>query len=324
MPKTFSRLAAAGQWTLTALVVVFVGWSLRKALGDVTWRTVDLDYRLLAAGGIGFLLYLLTSALLWHLLTRRHGVALATGRALAVWSHSVLGKYVPGKALMWLIRYRHYRQHVPGFVPAALIRCFFLEYVGGIAAGFALALAALAVVPIDAVPDRWRWLGLLLLAASAVAIQPRLLRTLENRLARGIGLTPSASTISVTETLAVVALYALNWMLLGLAVQLLGMAVNPRLGWSHYLYVTASYTLAGLAGFLAVFAPSGVGVREGVFIAAMSRLMPLETAVVLAVLVRLVATLGEVAAGAAGLLYSHTLRIRHPGEPSLNATDEAL
>lgn len=317
-----SHSAAIVQWTLTALVLVFVTWSLRDSFAALEWRQVEIDYLLLAAGGAGFALYLLASAALWHLLTRWHGVSLPTVRALATWACSILGKYVPGKALMWLIRYQHYRKHGTGVRPTRLIRCFFLEYFGGTAAGFALVLAILAVVPVGVVPDRWRWVGVVLLGACALAIHPRLLQALEQRLAHRVGLEPAGSSISVAETSAVVVLYGLDWMLLGVAVHLLAMALSPALGWDLYLYITASYTVAGLAGFLAFFAPSGVGVREGIFIAAVSRIMPVETAVVLAVLVRLVATLAEVAAAVAGLLYNRVAPTRAAISPPLEAADE--
>ena len=60
------------------------------------------------------------------------------------------------------------------------------------------------------------------------------------------------------------------------------------------LSLTAGY----LAGFLAIFAPGGVGVREGVGAAFLSSIVTLEEAVLLMLLFRVWVVLAELAAGA--------------------------
>lgn len=290
------------------LVVAFVAWALRDALGRLSWRDLRLDPWLFVAALLTFIGYLTSHAAIWWLLTARHGIALPFGRTLAIWFYSVLGKYVPGKALLWGVRYYFYRRHSPGFQPASIVRCFFLEYLGSLVAGFSLLLVALAVLPLPGVPRSWQWLALLILMAGLGFMHPAVLGRIEQRVARSLKLTVTVSRISVAETIAMVLLYAAGWLILGLAMYLLAAALHAELTWRHYLYVTASYTLAGLAGFLAVFAPSGIGVREGVFIAALSRIMPVEIATVLAVLARVVSTVGELLAALGAMAVNQGLR----------------
>lgn len=62
---------------------------------------------------------------------------------------------------------------------------------------------------------------------------------------------------------------------------------------SAYVPLAAAYVFAGAAGILAVFVPSGIGVRESVFVLLAAAHLPVEQAIVLALASRLFATLGD-------------------------------
>lgn len=70
---------------------------------------------------------------------------------------------------------------------------------------------------------------------------------------------------------------------------------------SAYLPLAATYVLAGAVGILAVFVPSGLGVRESVIVLLASRYMPVEQAIVLSLLARLYSTIGD---GIVALVYA--------------------
>lgn len=83
---------------------------------------------------------------------------------------------------------------------------------------------------------------------------------------------------------------------------------------SAYLPLAAAYVLAGAIGILAVFVPSGLGVREGVIVLFASRYMPVEQAIVLSLVARLYSTVAD---GVVAALYA-ALRFRSvpKGDPS--------
>lgn len=288
---------------LTALVIVFVAWQLRGAFAAFSLAELRPDLWLSFLGLAVFCLYLLSQALIWWRLTAGHDIALPLGATLAIWCYSILGKYVPGKALLWAVRYAYYRARCPAFSGPALLRCFVLEFFCGVAAGFALALLATIVVPTPLATPGLRLAAGAMLLASLAAVHPAVLAWFEHWLSRALKVEAAPTRIGAGETLAAITAYAAGWIILGLAVFLLARAVEPSLRWSACPYVAAAYVVAGLVGFLALFAPSGIGVREGVLIAGLSQVMPLDGATVVAVLARLVSTVGEVllAAGAAAL-----------------------
>lgn len=63
---------------------------------------------------------------------------------------------------------------------------------------------------------------------------------------------------------------------------------------SQYLVFASIYILAGIIGLMAVFVPSGLGVREAVIVLFASAYMPAEQAVALALVSRFYATLADI------------------------------
>jgi len=103
--------------------------------------------------------------------------------------------------------------------------------------------------------------------------------------------------------LAGIAANALAWLGYGAALWLLtrGLLPGVRLDFGRAVAVfTASY----LAGFLALLAPGGLGVREGLFILMLQQPIGIAPATALAIASRLLLTLTEFGAAAPFLLFS--------------------
>ncbi len=68
---------------------------------------------------------------------------------------------------------------------------------------------------------------------------------------------------------------------------------------SMYIGLAATYILASIVGLLAVFVPGGLGVREAVIVAFLSVYIPVEQAIVIALITRVYATISDL--GVAGI-----------------------
>lgn len=79
--------------------------------------------------------------------------------------------------------------------------------------------------------------------------------------------------------------YLLNRSLFGFGFFLLAKSVTG-FGFEMAVILASSFVLAAIIGFLAIFAPGGLGVREGVLVALLGSVMTLETAILLAILAR--------------------------------------
>lgn len=82
-------------------------------------------------------------------------------------------------------------------------------------------------------------------------------------------------------------LYAIGGLISGLSLFFVAKAVYPELGYDQLFFVMAVGNLAGAIGMLVIFAPSGIGVREGIQLVLLSLIMPAEIALAVTVLTRL-------------------------------------
>ncbi len=74
-------------------------------------------------------------------------------------------------------------------------------------------------------------------------------------------------------------------------------SVPPKL----FLFLTGALAISSSLGLLAFFAPSGLGVREGILVYLLSSVMPASVAVILSILTRLWMTFIEI--GLIGVVY---------------------
>jgi len=61
----------------------------------------------------------------------------------------------------------------------------------------------------------------------------------------------------------------------------------------YFLIITGTYEVAGLIGIAAVFAPSGIGVREGVLFLVLPAFIPMPAVIIGTIVMRLIATFTE-------------------------------
>jgi len=254
------------QFFVLAAVVWGVQRTLLQAIADLDeypWSRFDAYWPWwLAASAALYLVGLLPMALYWRralvVLGQRPGM-LETARAYYV-GH--LGKYVPGKALVVILRAGMIRsQRVDTGLAAASV---FFETLTMMAVGAALAAVMLAVFLRDGQGLLWLALGLGVLAG--VPTWPPVFR----RLARwaGVGRSDPAlrerlQRIDFRLTLLGWLVMVVGWCFLALSMWavLRAMGVQGVSLADHWPVYLAAVTLAMVAGFLSLL-PGGLGVRD--------------------------------------------------------------
>ncbi len=287
--KWLGRLARV---LIIGALFYFILVSLWRNWGELREHEFALDWRRIGLSWAFFGLYLLNRGLIWHWMTRKFGCSIPVPNALAAWFYSLLGKYVPGK--LFLLAGRVHLYHLQGRSPLRISMAFMLESICVLLANILVLLVAplFADLPLVA---RYRGPALILVAFFLLAIRPRHMELTINPLLRLARRPPISLPIRYRDMLAVVVVFAINWLLLGVGLYLLVSAIYPvRLGYLFYL--CGSFALASTIGILALFAPAGIGVREAVLVVALSAIMPQALAVVVTLASRVWMTVGELAA----------------------------
>jgi hypothetical protein len=170
------------------------------------------------------------------------------------------------------------------------------------------ATVALAVGP-EVLGGSVGWLGLASLPILAVLIRPGLIGQAAAVVARLRRRPPPTVRVSGRGVRRAVLTQLLSWLVGGAHLWFLALAMGaPPV--SSFLLCVGAFSLGAIAGVFAVFAPDGLGVREGILLAALSVALPLPVAGVVALVSRLVVVVSELITAGIGLLVTEALRRR--------------
>ena len=289
---------------LTGLVTFFilrrigVSWSDLQALEPSAW-SIDLPLFVLSA--VLMVCGYAVSGWLWaRLVGELGGPHLPIVAAMRIYMVANLGRYVPGKVLQLVgLTVLARRAGVPtsialsaavlghavALLGAGLVGVHALlgagagsmmRLLGWVVLGATLLLITLTSIPSSAAVLQRAWLRLARVpppmergAAGALSVPTRL---------RGFGLRWSLA-------------YGVNWLIYAAAFALLARAmVGPVDPWITMSAFAAAY----VSGYLALFAPAGLGIREAALVGFLAPVLLPDAALALAVVARLWSTLLEV------------------------------
>lgn len=292
-----SRWLRVAQWLAGLAIVIFAARSLLHNWAELrsqplVWR-VQPGWLVLSAVLVWSMYAVLIVA--WRTMLAGWGQRLDGWTAARIWTVSSLGKYLPGK--VWAIAGMALMAQRAGIAPWA-------------ATGSAVVLQVLAIGTGAVVAGLTGWRAieaahagargvLLLLVLGAIAgiallLWPPFLRRLLRIAAPATEAreAPAAAGIGFGIVANLVA-----WVGYGAALWMLARGLLPDAGLGLPLAI-AVFTASYLAGFLALFAPGGLGVREGLFILMLQGPLGIGAATALALASRLLLTITEFGAAA--------------------------
>lgn len=289
------------QWLLGLVIVALAVRSLVRNWDELRAQPLDWSVEpgwLLLSAVVVWLMYGLLIAA-WRLMLTAWGRGLDFWSAARIWTVSSLGKYLPGK--VWAVAGMAVMAQRAG--------------VGaGPAAGSAVILQVLAIGTGAAVAALTGWSSLraaypgaesglaALLAVSVVGAGVLLWPASVRRVVR-IAVPDATSPRPPVGAVAFgIAANTIAWLGYGLALWLLARGLLPGTGLGLPRAI-AVFTASYLAGFLALFAPGGIGVREGVFILMLQGPIGIGAATALAIASRLLLTVTELGAAVPFLLF---------------------
>ncbi len=309
----------AAKIAVIAIVVGFVWRTLLDAwsqLGQYPW---EFQGQWIAVAAVSYVLALLPPSLFWYAALRSLGQRPSFWEALRAYYIGHLGKYVPGKAMVIVLRAGMIRSsRVDTGVAAASV---FLESLTWVSVGAVLAVGYLLTTVARHEPVFWLSLGVMV--ATGIPTLPPIF----SRLAKmaGVGkrdpeVVEKLHRLGFGTTLLGWVLMALGWVLMGLAnwSTFRAMGLPAGGGMVEIPRFIAAASLAIVVGFAAIFAPGGVGIREAVLAQVMIpylRQFTAQAEVVAwgaALVFRLVSVVSELAVS--GMLYAVGLARAKPSD----------
>ena len=290
--QALKRLA---KWAIILVVVLFLGLTLRRAYQDLQLHRDQLDTAKMslpwiALGGVVYVLGMLPASQAWlqTLYAFRQKVPYWLGMQAYFLGH--LGKYIPGKAMVIVLRVSKLREIGVEVKPTVV--SVFVETLTSVSTGAILGCVLLLVQ--SPRPPGWMlWNAMLCIPCAFIFLLPHTFRGVLGFLAKSrIGSMPKGVNQAFTWQLMLrnCLWMGLGWCLHGTASWLVLIGLQPDGGlWSVQAWTvcTSAALLGAVVGFASMI-PGGAIVRELVITWLLTTLVPQPIALAAAVVFRVV------------------------------------
>ncbi len=288
------------RWAIVAAIFLFLGKMVWNNWNQVRDASFTFEVVPLLLSTLLFALSYFIQIWAWYLITLRLRIALSPSETLESWFYSQLGKYVPGK--IWLLVSRFYFYESKGKSKKDISVALYFEMVTMIAAAAAIFLAVLMFhqeMGFFTSWERYGWLVLLSLFGLAF-LHPRVLQKILNWILGQFKKDPLFFSFSYSDILCVLCICVVSWIVGGIGFYLFIDSVYPVAA-QYVFFLTGALAASSMLGLMAIFAPSGLGVREGALVYLLSFVMATPIAVIISILTRIWMTFIEI--GLIGVIY---------------------
>lgn len=298
-------------------ILALVAWGIWKTVQqaqaeftarEFAWRQVDPWWLLLA--GLLYLGGLAPCWVFWHHTLCAMGQGPTWRESMRAHWIGHLGKYIPGKAMVVVMRTGLvYSERVNRTVAATSV---FIETLTMMAVGAFVAAVSLLLSSKDA---RLTWLALGMMVGSGAPTLPPIFR----RIVRLLQVRRANPQIDQAMAGVSYRLMGFGWLIISGGWVLMGVSLwatlraipGAGLPLDQLPLITATVGLAMVAGFISLI-PGGLGVRDGILMTLLAPQCGAQVALVSAVLLRVVWLLSEVVVSA--ILYVDVLRVRRQAD----------
>jgi len=299
--RLFLRLA------FFAVMIALFTIALRGRWHDMADSVEQLSWWVLVIATVLGFGVIVTSMMAWRTLLRDLESPLPIHSASRIFYLGQLGKYLPGSVWTVVVQAelgRDYKIPPRRTVAASVVSL-------GISLGAGLSIAAFTLPYASPGAAVHYWWVLFLLPLVVIGLLPSSVDFLTHLLLKVLRREPPDHEFTWRGVVRALAWQVIGWVSIGAQTYVLCLALHAPVGRTILLAVGGT-ALSWCAGFVAVPVPAGAGVREAVLVAVLSPVLKPGPALVVALVSRAIATLGDgVFAGTAYVLSRGRLRKLH-------------
>ena len=254
-------------------------------LAQYQWK---FDYQLLFGSLILVMANFIFLIQIWRKLILRMGYFLNFKKAFKIFFYSSLGKYVPGK--VWSVLGMVYMCEKEGIPREASMASAVLNQALNMIGGMLLVVIVSGTRFLGGLP---KIIYFPLALIFIIFIYPPLLEKVLNMMLKLLKREPIKINLSFRNNLIFTFLFMLSWCVYGVAFIIFIRSLTTC-SLSLSPIISSAFVFSYIVGFLSVFVPGGLGVREGILVFYLSSYFPLPVATLIALLSRLWMTAAEI------------------------------
>lgn len=280
-------------YLIIGVIFVFMAVYLIRNFNEIKNYNFSLNYLFLFVALVFFCLGVVLSALIWEKIIRilEPKNTLSGFKFFKIFIYSIPAKYLPGK--VWALAGKSYLGNREGLGVRTLTVSMIYEIFLSTVAGFLLSLFLLGLFFKGAFSNFYP-ATFLIIGLGLILIHPKVFYKLANFTLIKFRREPIAKDqfLSEKNLLKFIFYYFFVYVLMGIGFFFLTQSITifPL---KNIALTIGGYTLATVLGTLAIFAPAGLGVKEGALIAFFKFYFPLGIAIFISLLARILTTASE-------------------------------
>ncbi|HVP35807.1 MAG TPA: lysylphosphatidylglycerol synthase domain-containing protein [Terriglobales bacterium] len=282
------------QVVILLVIFYFLGKSLFTNWAKVRTYHWELNYPLLIISFFLFALVYLFLIKIWLSLLGKVGSHLGFWKMFKIWFQSNIGKYLPGK--IWTVVGMIILLEKEGVSKRKGLTTSIIGQALSVLSAFVLSFILLGYTLYEKIFSKNLVIFFLAILFSIVVLvivaYPKLLEISINL---GLSLVKKERInleLKSRDLLLYLVYYIFSWFLFGLAFMVFIQSIT-QVNWNLYLTLTGAFAFSLTIGFLAVFVPGGLGVREGILVLLLSLYFPLPVATLISIFSRLYISIVE-------------------------------
>jgi glycosyltransferase 2 family protein len=255
-----------------------------RQIADISW---SIDSQLLILSLIGLIVLFFIDAFGWHLILRSLGQRITAKQSIRVWILSSLTRYLPGGFWPYVSRASLATEHGVGIASSSI--SLYIETLLLVASALAVGFPALmGAAGLHVHPA----LVLLVILACGALLHPKsisLLYFIPGSIGKAI------ATVRLPRLSHIIGLYiyyVLFWAIFAVVFVCFVNAIYPT-PTSYWTHIGSTISLAFAIGFVLVFFPGGIGIREAALYFLLQPLLPHTACLLVSIGSRLWIMLGE-------------------------------
>lgn len=269
------------------LVLLVLG-SVAAAIAAESGQVASIDWHFspgwLALCLVSLLAFQLLHIEAWRLILRALGGEVEPRRARAIWSTTLLARYVPTSMLMAVGRVALCERE--GVSKRVTLASVVYEFAFTVITALALAVYLVLELSWFDSHELLRYLAIAVPLAGLACLHPAIFHRVADHLFKRLGREPLPLSLGFGRVLEFAALYLVSFVVAGCAVLAMAHALHP-LSAADSAFAIASYGLGYVAGVIAFVIPGSLGAREAGVALGLSAVLPGAVAVAVAIAVRL-------------------------------------
>ena len=269
----------SGKWRLVLKIIislVIVGFLIQRLIqsySQISQYTFSINYSSLILalifGIIGFSMF----GMGWIFAIRICGYTLGLNKGMITWFKSQMIKYLPGT--IWMFLSRVYDCKKFGIEKKTAILSIYLE-----CALLGLSAVIISILMNYKIVGGYIHPGILIpiFIASLLLVHPTILNKILSIFKKQ---NLKINDYSFSKLLGLLLFYAASWLPICAGFVFLANSITP-IPAASYAYVAGTFVLAWVVGFIAIFSPGGIGVREGLISLILAQILPEPIAIIIA------------------------------------------